>query len=155
LGQDGAFEGVYGQYMTLTGSKVGGEIRVNTTIAGKQMQPSLGVDNTGRYLAVWSCYKGVNNGSFDLDAQRYSAQIGTLPVPAAPFVSALDQSRLTIAWADLAGYPVSFYELYMDGLNTPVVVNGNQTTISNLAANSTHTFKLLYQLTDGRRSDLS
>ena len=78
MGQTGGFEDVFGQYMTLTGVKIGSETRVNTTIAGKQYQPAIGVDATGRYLVSWSSYVG-GSASFDLYAQRYSSSAAVLP----------------------------------------------------------------------------
>lgn len=154
--QDGAVEGVYGQYLDLDGNPIGGEIRVNTTTRGAQLQPSLAADDTGRYLAVWSSFVG-GMASFDLFAQRYGSgvSVDTLVAPSAPYVSGLSQSALSITWPEMAGYSVAFYELYMDGSASPIVVNGIHASVANLSAGSTHTFRLLYQLTDGRRSPLS
>ena len=72
LGHDGAREGVYGQLITPEGTKVGGEMRVNTTTASIQFQPTVGADEQGHALVVWSSFVG-GAGSFDLMAQQYGS----------------------------------------------------------------------------------
>ena len=72
LGQDGSREGVFGQLLTGDGSPDGGEFRVNTTTANRQMQPAVASDSYGRFLAVWTSYVGGGN-SFDLYAQLYTS----------------------------------------------------------------------------------
>jgi hypothetical protein len=71
LGQDGSWEGVYGQSVrTADASRTGPEFRVNTTTLGKQIHPTLAADQAGRLLSVWSSYSG-GQGNFDLYAQVY------------------------------------------------------------------------------------
>jgi hypothetical protein len=71
MGQDGSWEGVYGQSVSpVDASRAGAEFRVNTTTLGKQIHPTLVADSTGRFLSVWSSYSG-GPRDFDLYAQVY------------------------------------------------------------------------------------
>ncbi len=96
LGQDGSWEGVYGQFLQNDGSASGAEFRVNTTTLSRQMQPAVAADGAGRFLAVWTSYAGLANG-FDLYAQQYAgpgfippvAEIAYGPPPSDPFLLSL------------------------------------------------------------------
>ena len=68
LGQDGSYEGVYGQWIS-GGQWVGSEFRVNTTTAGRQLQPAVAADGSGSCLAVWASLPG--RSSYDLFGQRF------------------------------------------------------------------------------------
>jgi hypothetical protein len=71
MGQDGSWEGVYGQSVSpVDAFRLGPEFRVNTTTLGKQIHPTLVADSTGRFLSVWSSYAG-GPRDFDLYAQVY------------------------------------------------------------------------------------
>jgi hypothetical protein len=80
LGQDGSLEGVYGQFLHADGSPLGGEVRVNTTTLGRQLQPVVAADGAGQFLAVWSSYNSSSH-NLDLVAQKY-ANAGFEPAPA-------------------------------------------------------------------------
>jgi hypothetical protein len=71
LGQDGSWEGVYGQFLKQDGSPSGAEFRVNTATVGRQMHPAVVSDNAERFLALWTSFTGVTSG-FDLYAQRFA-----------------------------------------------------------------------------------
>ena len=152
LGQDGSREGVFARFLSATGGLIGDEFRVNTVTLSQQFQPSISADGAGRFLVVWSSYAG-GGASFDLFSQRYAAQIGqSLAAPAAPYVSALSQSRLSVAWPELAGFDVDHYELQIDGAASPVVVTDNHYVAAGLSAGSSHDFRLAVRLKDGRTS---
>jgi len=153
LGQDGSREGVYGQFLSGDGVPVGAEFGVNTTTVSQQIHPTVASDGTGRFLVAWSGFIG-GDSSFDLFAQRYAVS-QSLPTPSAPFVSALSQSKLSVTWPELSGFNVDHYDIYMDSSATPISVTNTMWTASGLVAGSTHTFTLVYQLADGRRSSLS
>jgi hypothetical protein len=154
LGQDGSWEGVYGQVLTANGQHVGNEFLVNTSTPSRQIFPAVAGDGAGRFLTAWSSFVG-GNGSFELLAQRFATAQG-ISKPAAPFVSGLNSSRLSITWPALDGYDVAFYELYIDNSTAPVTVtNSIRYTLTGLAPSSTHSARLLYQLSDGRRSPTS
>ncbi len=153
LGQDGSFEGIYGRALTATGAPSGDEFLVNTTTLNRQLHPAVAADATGRLLVVWSSFTGVAAGS-DLFAQRYASG-QPVPTPAAPSVNAASQSRLAVSWAELAGYDLLHYALYMDGGTNALTTTNQLIVISNLVAGSAHSFRMEYVLRDGRRSPLS
>jgi len=156
LGQDGSGEGVFGRLL-FTGVPSGSEFQINSTVRSKQIHPVVASDGTSRLLACWSGFVNATNG-FDLFAQRYAAG-QPLPTPSAPFVAALRSSQISVTWPPLTGYPLSCYEVYMDGAVPPsptaVVTNGTGWVKSGLLASSTHTFRLGYLFTGGVRSQLS
>jgi hypothetical protein len=120
------------------------------------MQPAVSANGTGSFLVVWSSFVG-GAASFDLFSQRYASVGQPLAAPAAPYVSALSQSRLSVTWPDLAGagLNVESYQLYVDGASTPTTVGGNMYSAAQLAAGTSHSFRLAYKLVDGRVSPLS
>ena len=165
LAQDGSREGVYGQFLSGAGSKVGSEFRVNTTTVNSQIQPVVASDGVGQFLAIWSSFTGTSYG-FDLFAQRYvntAAVLQPMPIPFvyAPFVvsNGVYQPQLVVSWS-VTGLSISNYEVYVDGAGTPMALTTNTTWTmtaaeNGLAANSTHSFQLDYVMTDGRRSPIS
>jgi hypothetical protein len=154
LGQDGSKEGVFGQVLHGDGSQAGGEFQVNTSFLNAQKFQSVASDGVGRFFVVWSSYVGGVN-SLDLYAQRYATTLQPLSPPGAPIVTPVNSSRLTIAWAPLAGFNVSNYDLYIDGSTAPIIVTNIMWSMTGLAPDSTHTFILDYVLVDGRRSPQS
>jgi hypothetical protein len=69
LGQDGSWEGIFGQFLTSGGGLEGVEFRVNTTGVSRQVQPSVATDGLSRFLVVWSSFGA--GTSFDLWARSY------------------------------------------------------------------------------------
>ncbi len=153
MGQDGSYEGVFGQVVGATGNRAGNEFRVNSTTFNKQMHPAVTAHDDGRFLVVWSSYSNGGPG-FDLFAQRYSAS-QPLPVLAAPSVSALSQSRLAVSWAELAGFDVAEYRIYLGSALTPISTTNHFLVISGLAPGVTNALRLSYQLRDGREALVS
>ncbi|MCX8156245.1 MAG: fibronectin type III domain-containing protein [Verrucomicrobiae bacterium] len=151
LGQDGSREGVYGQFVGAAGALLGGEIRFNDLTLNQQLHPVAASNGRDQFLVVWTTYVNLST-SFDLRARRYDAVQAPLVAPPAPYITALSQSRLSVAWPALEGMPVTAYELYVDGSTTPVVVTSNLYTLINLAPASQHTVRLAYRLADGRVS---
>jgi hypothetical protein len=165
LAQDGSREGVYGQFLHENISTVGGEFRVNTTTVSSQMQPVVTSDGAEQFLVVWTGFTGVPY-SFDLFAQRYINTAAVLQAMPAPFVYApfvisnnVYQPKLQVSWSPLLGLPVSGYEIYVDGATTSMAVTTSNvwtmTAANGLTANSTHSFRVDYTTTDGRRSPIS
>jgi len=61
-GQDyGNTWGVSGQRYDSSGSPIGGEFQVNTTISSDQVNASVAMDDQGDYVVVWSG-NGINDG---------------------------------------------------------------------------------------------
>ena len=152
LGQDGSFEGVFGRVVGLGGNPVGDELPINTSTFNRQLHPSVEADSAGRFLVIWASYS--NGGSrFNLHAQRLAAS-DPLPVLPAPYLSPLSGNKIAVSWPELAGYPVLFYQVYVDGA-APITTTNQSLTIEGLIPGTEHTVRLGYRLTDGRSSNLS
>ncbi|HEU5123271.1 MAG TPA: hypothetical protein VFW05_04315 [Verrucomicrobiae bacterium] len=74
LGEDGSWEGVFGQLFSSSGDLVGQPIPVNTTTLSRQMQPAAAADGAGSILTVWSSFNVGGTFDFDLFAQKFSGQ---------------------------------------------------------------------------------
>lgn len=70
LGQDGSREGVFGQLLSSGGDLEGSEFQANSTSLGRQIQPAVAADGSGRVLTVWTSYV-VGAYNLDLFAQDY------------------------------------------------------------------------------------
>lgn len=151
MGKDGDNEGVFGRMTDAGLAPSGPEFQVNGFGRSKQMHPALVSDGTGQFLAVWTSFIG-GVTSFDLFAQRYAPSAIT---PAAPFVSALSSTRLSVTWAAAGENTVSSYELYVDGASVPVTASSNVVTVNSLAPGTSHSFRLAYVFVGGDRSALS
>lgn len=155
VGQDGSREGIYGQFLAGDGSLVGNELRVNSTTVSQQQFPAVASDGTGRFLTVWGSFVG-GVGGVDLYSQRFVNTATPLAAPAAPVVTKLDASSLSISWPPVQGLNVAQYEVYADGGALPAATGTNTLwTATGLAPASTHSYRLAYVLADGRRSPLS
>jgi len=133
-----------------------GEIRVNTTQALAQMQPTLSLSSKGEFLVAWSTPLLGDKG-FDLVGQRYSSEEAPdlLPAISEVFVSPVSDTELLVSWPEVKGLAVKHYEVYFDGLTTPKVFEANHMIWPGLRPGSEYSFKIAYQLEDGRRSELS
>ena len=165
LGQDGFQEGVYGQFVHQNGSLVGNEFRVNTTTVGKQVEPAVASDGVAQFLAVWSSFTFTASGA-DLMAQRYMNVAAILqPIDSlyvhAPFAlsNGVYQPQLQVTWPSLLGISVSNFEVYVDGAESPAGLTTSNcwtmTAAQGLTKSSTHSFRVDYVTTDGRRSPMS
>jgi hypothetical protein len=155
MAQDGSREGIYGQFLRSDGSPAGSEFRANTTTVSQQIQPAVASDGEGRFLALWTGFVG-GAASFELQAQRYAIDQAPLSPPAPPFVTVLGSNALSVTWPELAGFDVASYEVYADGAaSATAVTTDNWWTMTALSPSSSHSFRLAYVLTDGRRSPLS
>jgi len=156
LGQDGSLEGIYGRLL-YAGVPSGSEFLVNTTTLNQQVNSVVGSDGNGRFLSCWAGFVGGSN-RFDIFGQHYGSG-QPLPVPAAPFVAALRFDKLSVTWAPLSGYPLSYYELYMDGAVPPAatarITNSTYYVKSGLDPQTFHSFRLAYVFQGGLRSQLS
>src|SRR5439155_14880757 len=141
MGQDGSWEGVYGQMLNASGALSGAEFRVNTTTANRQIQPSLASDGNGRFLSAWSSFNGSARG-MDLSAQRFALTSQPLVPPSAPFVNVLSSNALNVTWPAVAGLNLSYYEVYADGAASATAATTNTWwDMTGLAPNTTHYFQ--------------
>ncbi|HUS37395.1 MAG TPA: fibronectin type III domain-containing protein [Verrucomicrobiae bacterium] len=156
FGQDGDWEAVVGRGLNGIGSPEADEAIVNTVRLGRQLFPVVRGNGDSRFVAVWSAFTGITS-QVDLKAQRFNAAQNSIELPpaGAPFVSALSQSRLSIAWPSADGYDVQNYELYVNGGTTPTVVSGQVHVITGLPPATTYKFQVAYRLRDGQLSPRS
>ena len=154
LGQDSSREGVYAQYLKSDLTRVGSEFRVNTSVVGPQIQPTVAADGVGQFLVSWSTFGGLTAG-MDLYAQRYLSTLQPLAAPNPPLVTVLSSNALTVSWPAIEGLNVSQYEVYVDGAPAPTaVVTNTWWTMTGLTPNSTHRFAFDY-VSGGRISPVS
>jgi hypothetical protein len=76
-GQDGQWEGIYGQRYNAAGVAQGGEFRVNTTFPNHQQNPSVAMDSDGDFVVTWQ--SNLQDGTeWGIYGQRYTGN--TAPV---------------------------------------------------------------------------
>ena len=62
--QDGSGWGVFGQRLDAAGAKVGGEIQINGTSTGHQLEGAVAIADDGTFLAVWKGYPGLETAIY-------------------------------------------------------------------------------------------
>ncbi len=72
LSQDGDGDGVYAQRYAADGTAAGAEVRVNTTTASNQSNPSITALSDGGFVVSWMS-QFQDGGGFGVYAQRYAA----------------------------------------------------------------------------------
>jgi Ca2+-binding RTX toxin-like protein len=107
-GQDGDGWGVFAQRFAADGSKVGGEIQVNTSTEMSQMNPSVASLADGAFVITWQSY--TQDGSYDeIFVQRFAAdgtkmggeiQVNTYTAgyQTIPSVASLPDGGFVITW---------------------------------------------------------
>lgn len=117
FGQDGDSAGVYAQRYSATGTAVGGEFRVNTTTASRQMHSTVTALNDGGFLVTWDSF-GQDGNDTGIYAQRYnaagSAVGGEFRVNA---TTANNQYHSASAALDDGGFIVTWTSFAQDGNN--------------------------------------
>ena len=71
-GTDGDGNGIYFQRFDNSNSTVGSETQANTTTAGNQQAPHVGMDDDGLFTIIWSSFAQDGDG-YGIYAQRYNA----------------------------------------------------------------------------------
>ena len=156
LGQDKSREAVMGRFINTSGRLVEGEVSVNTTQALAQMQPTLTLSTNGEFLVAWST-PNLGDTGFDVVGQRYASKeaIDLLPAISEVFANPISETELLVSWPAVKGLDVKHYEVYFDGLTTPKLFADNHVVWSGLRPGSEYSFRVAYQLSDGRHSELS
>ena len=156
LGQDKSREAVMGRFINSSGRLVEGEVSVNTTQALAQMQPTLTLSTNGEFLVAWST-PNLGDTGFDVVGQRYASKeaIDLLPAISEVFVNPISETELLVSWPAVKGLDVKHYEVYFDGLTTPKLFADNHVVWPGLRPGSEYSFRVAYQLSDGRHSELS
>ena len=106
--QDGSGWGIYGQRYDMAGAIAGGEFRINTTVAGDQIRPSVTSLAGGDFVVTWESLDGAGSGT-TLCAQRYDpagAKVGgevavdtsVAHSGSSPLVTALAEGGFVVTW---------------------------------------------------------
>ena len=69
--QNGSYADIYQQRFDASGSAIGGEVRVNTTIANNQIDPAITALTDGGWVTSWSSYDQ-DSSTFDIYQQRFN-----------------------------------------------------------------------------------
>lgn len=108
--------GIKAQIFDASGARVGGEVLVNTTIAGPQIQVAVTPLSFGGFVVSWADYSGVGSeqGTSGIKAQMFddfgqrvggevSANTATPGIQAEPAISSLPGGGFVIGWSDYSG----------------------------------------------------
>ncbi|MBE9178008.1 cadherin domain-containing protein [Oculatella sp. LEGE 06141] len=164
--------GVYGQRFNNVGGTTGGETLINTTTAGSQRDPVVGVDSLGNYVVVWRG-DGPGADTNDIYFQRFNSSGGVLTgetlVNAAnnnfdsqPALAVNASGMFAIAWMQqISGNDEVFVRLY-DSSGTaigsvPTQVNTTTTSAQNLpkvAIDNSGNFVVVWESSAGGTIDL-
>lgn len=140
--QDGDGFGVYAQRFGPDGSPLGGEFRVNTTTAGAQLYPCVGVAPNGAFVVVWHTY-GIpqNEGATGTYAQLYAAdgspcgaelRLDTATTGQATSIGVANDASFIVTWQafgpDGSGYGVYARRYAADGSPSGTTFQVNTTT---------------------------
>jgi len=109
-GQDGYYQGVYGQQLSASGVKVGSEFQVNVQPLNNQRTPSVAALASGGFVVAWVSELQRSQNSVDVFARRYDSSGiplgGEFPVntstvnPCAnPSAAASPDGGFAIAWS--------------------------------------------------------
>ena len=114
-GQDGSGYGVYAQRYAASGATVGGEVRVNSTTASDQYQPTISGLSDGGYMIIWVSSNQDGSG-LGIYAQRYAANGAAVGDEVrVNGTTASDQYQPTISGLSDGGYVVSWMSYGQDG----------------------------------------
>jgi subtilisin family serine protease len=114
-GQDGSGDGVYARRFDSDGTPLSGEIPVNTTTTGDQLEPTIAADGSGGFTVAWTSDGQDGSGSgvyarrFDADGTPLS---GEIPVNT---TTTGDQLEPTIAADGSGGFTVAWTSDAQDG----------------------------------------
>ncbi len=124
IGQDGSGYGVYAQLYSTSGSRSGGEFRVNTYTANDQRLPSIASLNNGGFVIAWQSY-GEDGSGYGVYAQRYS--VSGLPSGSQFQVNTyttITQSNPSVAGLSGGGFMITWESYGQDGSGYGVFAQG-------------------------------
>jgi hypothetical protein len=108
-GQDGSYEGVYGQIFNTNGTKYSSEFLVNTYIAGWQQAPSVASLSDGKFVITWENWPemeynlGIYGQIFNADGSKFLSefQVNTYTVSDQryPSVAGLSDGKFVVTWS--------------------------------------------------------
>ncbi len=71
-GQDGSFDGIFGQMFDAAGTPQNGEFQINTTTNNSQRAPSAAMDASGNFVIVWES-EGQDGSGYGVYGQMFDA----------------------------------------------------------------------------------
>lgn len=145
---DGFGLGVAGQVLGLDGSAVGGELVLNSSKRGNQIEPTVASADGQSWVAAWATWSGLRGG-MDLVGQRIAAVGGPLERIAQVYTDASSSWQVTASWPAPAGIPVSRYEVSFDGGEAQAVTQ-NYWSSPDVLPGSEHSVQVRYVHQDGR-----
>ena len=151
---DSNLDDVYGAVLDADGGVEGNDFLINSKTTHIQNVPIVIGNGSEHTAIVWSGFTS-SLSSFDLYAQRFSADRFQLPRPLPPFVAALSSSRLAVSWNAIGGFDVSNYLVFVDDSQEAIAVDGTRFTLSGLVPDSYHSLSIAYQTADGTVSSKS
>jgi hypothetical protein len=119
--QDGDQGGIYGQLLDSSGYADGGEFRINTTLAGHQGSPLVGMSDDGSFAVAWES-DGQDGDGLGIFVRRFDA-FGTplgREVQASP-TAAGDQVLVNLEADASGGFVVSWYDYDSAGNSSGLV----------------------------------
>jgi hypothetical protein len=114
-GQDGSFNGIFGQRFNASGGPQGNTFRANTYAAGNQFLPAVSSDANGNFVVVWAS-NGQDGSLHGVFGQRFNA--GGLPLGPEFQVNSFTtsyQSNPAVASAANGDFVVVWTSFYQDG----------------------------------------
>ena len=111
--QDGNGLGIYSQRFSASGSKLGVETRVNTSVVGDQCEPSVAALKNGGYVVAW---QGLDSSQTGIFLQRYDSNGSKLGGQVrVNSVTSNDQEDPSVAVLSGGGFVVSWTSEHQDG----------------------------------------
>ncbi|HEX8307712.1 MAG TPA: M10 family metallopeptidase C-terminal domain-containing protein [Allosphingosinicella sp.] len=125
-GGDGSAMAVKAQRFDSAGIKVGGEILVNTSATGDQLNPAAAGLKSGGFVVVWEDASGTGEAGSGVRGQRFDssgAMVGeeftvnsvTIADQGVPSVAALESGGFVVTWTDRSTtdlYPNGQYDIH-------------------------------------------
>ena len=150
---DGSSKGVAGRLFKASGQAAGTAFVVNTVRQEDQIDPVVASTPSGQYVAVWSDWRGLDDG-MELAVQRFAVTAQPLVALNAPIVSGASAWQIKAAWQPVQGTVISHYEVVMDESTTFQTQQAFWESPDVLPA-STHRVQVAYVMPDGTKSPLS
>ncbi|VVO24862.1 hypothetical protein PS723_04515 [Pseudomonas fluorescens] len=145
INQDGSGYGIYAQRYDASSVAVGGEVRVNTTIANDQVDPSVAALADGGYIVSWMS-SGQDGSGAGVFAQRYDSSgsvmggevrvnSSTLDSQQQPAVSALSAGGYVVSWMSYS-QETNSWDIYVQRYDATGAVVGGEERVNTSTANS-------------------
>jgi hypothetical protein len=113
--QDGSSTGVFSQRYNASGAPLGGEYRVNITIANAQMYPSLSMDDAGNYVVTWTSDLQDGSASGVFSRQYNAAGVPTTGEVQVNTFTTGQQMYPTVAMDSRGDFLTTWQSQYQDG----------------------------------------